>query len=132
MRRQPHLPAMTVAVAVPMAVAARLPTASLSETEVRIMDEGQGHQDLGHHGVRDEVQEGVTQQSSAGEGQEDLQEPLLLRAVVEGDEEEDEEWRGRDEESGHDGVEPDGAVDMFLLLVIIPALVKLLTVLLPG
>ena len=79
------------------------------------------------------MQEGVTQKSSAGEGEEDLEEPLLLRAVVEGDEEEDEEGRGRDEEGGHDGVEPDGAgaVHMFLL-VIIPGLVKLLTVLLPG
>ena len=48
----------------------------------------------GHHGVRDQVKEGVAQEAAAGKGQQDLQQPLLLLALVQRDEEEDEERSG--------------------------------------
>ena len=82
----------------------------------------------GHHGVRDEVKEGVAQQSAAGKGQQDLQQPLLLLALVQRDEEEDEKWSRGDEESRHHRIEPDRRlVGLGILFVVIPVSVKFLT-----
>lgn len=62
---------------------------------------------LGHDGVRNKMEEGVPEQSTTGKREQNLEQPLLLLAVVQGDEEEDEERSGRDEERCHDRVEPD-------------------------
>ena len=60
--------------------------------------------------MRNKVEEGVPKQSSTSKCEQNLEQPLLLLAVVQGDEEEDEEWSGRDEERCHDCVEPDRGV----------------------
>ena len=43
------------------------------------------------------VEEGISKQSSTGKSEQNLQQPLLLLTVVQGDEKEDEEWSGGDE-----------------------------------
>merc|ERR1740128_1105575 len=85
----------------------------------------------GHHGMRDEVEEGVPQEAPGGEGQHDLQQPLVLRTLVQGDQEEDEERGGGDEESGHHGIEPDGGhgwSTMVMFIIIVPVGMEIGTV----
>lgn len=56
-------------------------------------------------GVRDEVQEGVSQQPTRGEAQQHLQEVLVLVCIgLDRDQEEDEEGRSTDQQSGTDGL----------------------------
>ena len=60
-----------------------------------------------HHGMRNQVEERVTEETTGCEGQHDLEQPLVLRALVQRDQEEDEERGGGDEQGGHHGIEPD-------------------------
>jgi len=52
---------------------------------------------LSHDGMGYKVEEGISKQSSTGKSEQNLQQPLLLLTVVQGDEKEDEEWSGGDE-----------------------------------
>lgn len=61
---------------------------------------------VGGNGVRNEVEEGVAQQSSRGETEEDLEERGVFCGILEGDEEENEERSGTDEEGGSEGIAP--------------------------
>ena len=60
-----------------------------------------------HHGVRNQVEERITEKTSGGKGQHNLEQPLVLHTLVQRDQEEDEERGGGDEEGGHHGIEPD-------------------------
>merc|ERR1740128_237422 len=85
-----------------------------------------------HHGMRDEVEEGVPQEAPGGKGQHDLQQPLVLCTLVQRNQEEDEERGSGDEESGHHGIEPDGGHGwgiMVMLIIIIPVGMEIGTVL---
>merc|ERR1719422_2606240 len=82
---------------------------------------------LGHDGVGYEVQKRVPKQTTTSECKEDLQKPLFFLTVVQGDEEQNEEWSCRDEEGCHDRVEPDRGARSFVILFI-PVGVKFLPV----
>jgi len=75
-----------------------------------------------HHGVRDQVEERVPEETPRGKGQHDLEQPLVLRALVQRDQEEDEERGSGDEECGHHGIEPDGGhgCGINMLIIIVP------------
>merc|ERR1719481_1460808 len=82
---------------------------------------------LSHEGMRDEVKESIAKEAPTREGKEDLDQPLLLRGVVQRDEEENEERRGRDEESGPQSRHPHVG-PRILILIIIPVSVKVFAV----
>ena len=65
-----------------------------------------------------EVQKRVPKQATTSERKEDLQKPLFFLTVVQGDEEQNEEWSCRDEEGCHDRVEPDRGARSFVILFI--------------
>merc|ERR1719220_3449817 len=75
MRVMSTIPTMAVAMMLLMAVpmSSFVPTTSLS-----------------HDGVRNKVEEGIPEQSSTSKREQNLEQPLLLLTVVQGDEEEDE------------------------------------------
>lgn len=65
--------------------------------------------------VRDEVEEGVAQQSTRGEAEQNLEQVLVLVTVgLNWDEEEDEERSGADQQGGAEGLrEPRGEKDRY-------------------
>merc|ERR1719500_1326550 len=87
-----------------------------------------------HHGVGDQVEERVPEEAPGGEGKHDLEQPLVLRALVQRDQEEDEEGGGGDEECRHHSIEPDGghglgASAFVMVIIIIPVSVEISSVL---
>ena len=115
---------MVLLVAMPMP-----PTFSITTLHIRAVGIMTPHheKDLGHDGVGYEVQKRVPKQTTTSERKEDLQKPLFFLTVVQGDEEQNEEWSCRDEEGCHDRVEPDRGARSFVILFI-PVGVKFLPV----
>ncbi len=61
---------------------------------------------VGGYGVGDEVKESVSQEPPRGEAEEDFQEGGVVLGILQGDAEQDEEWRSTDEGRGGEGVRP--------------------------
>ena len=90
-----------------MPMSSIVPTTSLKINATSTKD-NTSEKDLSHDGMRNKVEEGVPKQSTTGKCEQNLEQPLFLLAVVQRDEEEDEEWSSRYEEGCHDRIEPDG------------------------
>merc|ERR1719323_1962736 len=90
-------------------------------------DDATKHSKTNSDGVGYEVQKRVPKQTTTSERKEDLQKPLFFLTVVQGDEEQNEEWSCRDEEGCHDRVEPDRGARSFVILFI-PVGMKFLSV----
>merc|ERR1719422_1882110 len=90
-------------------------------------DDATKHSKANSDGVGYEVQKRVPKQTTTSECKEDLQKPLFFLTVVQGDEEQNEEWSCRDEEGCHDRVEPDRGARSFVILFI-PVSMKFLPV----